>query len=166
MVKRIHKSAPYFFEEDIQEALRFIETSLRQGSLTMGPHVKNFEKQFASKIGVKHAIAVNSGTAALEIVLRCLDVGGKEVIVPTETFVASANAVILAGGKPVFAEINPQTLCLDLADVEKRITSKTAAVMVVHMAGLILPDIERLVDRKSTRLNSSHLKLSRMPSSA
>ncbi len=110
----------------------------------MGPSVEEFEQKFAHMAGVKHAIAVNSGTAALGIVTLCLGVRDREVIVPTETFVASANSVILAGGRPVFAEIHRDTLCLDLADVERRIGPKTAAVMAVHMAGLIQSDINAL----------------------
>lgn len=145
MVRQVVRARPYFSDEDVQTVLDLIEQSLRSGMLTMGPVVKAFEAQFAAMVGVKYAIAVNSGTAALEVALRCIGMEGREVIVPTETFVASANSVILAGGKPVFAEINPDTLCLDCTDVERRITSKTAAVMVVHMAGLIPPNIDYLV---------------------
>ena len=145
MVIQVVRIRPYFPEEDVHAILDLIEHSLRSGVLTMGPIVNDFEVQFAAMVGVKHAIAVNSGTAALEIALRCIGVAGQEVIVPTETFVASANSVILAGGRPVFAEIHPDTLCLDFSDVERRITSKTAAVMIVYMAGLIPPDIECLL---------------------
>ncbi len=145
MVRQIVRARPCFPDEDVQTILDLIGQSLRSGTLTMGPVVKNFEAQFAAMVGVKHAIAANSGTAALEIALRCIGVQGREVIVPTETFVASANAVILAGGKPIFAEINPDTLCLDFNDIERRITSKTAAVMIVHMAGLIPPNINDLI---------------------
>lgn len=144
-MRHIPRTRPYFAEEDIHAILELIEGSLRSGLLTMGPLVDDFEKKFAAMVGVKHAIAVSSGTAALEVVLRCIGINGQEVIVPTETFIASANSVILAGGKPIFAEIHPNTLCLDLADVERRITSATAAVMIVYMAGLIPPDIGRLV---------------------
>lgn len=145
MARQVVRARPYFPDEDVQTILDLIGQSLRSGMLTMGPIVKAFEAQFAAMVGVKHAIAVNSGTAALEIVLRCIGVQGREVIVPTETFVASANSVILAGGKPIFAEINPDTLCLDFNDVERRITSKTAAVMIVYMAGLIPSNIDDLV---------------------
>lgn len=144
MIKKILRSSPYFSEEDIQSTLKMIESSLRSGLLTMGPIVRQFEDEFAKYVGVKHAIAVSSGASALEIALRCIGVLGKEVIVPTETFVASANSVILAGGKPVFAEVDPTTLCLDLNDVKRKINSKTIAVMIVHMAGLISPDIDHL----------------------
>jgi perosamine synthetase len=144
-MRRVARTRPYFPEEDVQAALDMIGYSLRTGQLTMGPLVVEFEKQFAAMAGVKHALAVNSGTAALEIVLRCVGVAGRDVIVPTETFVASANAVLLAGGRPVFAEIQPDTLCLDLSDVEHKITPETAAVMLVYMGGLIPPYMDELL---------------------
>jgi perosamine synthetase len=107
----------------------------------MGPLAAELEGKFAEMVGVKHAIAVSSGTAALEIGMRCMGVTGKDVIVPTETFVASANAVLVAGGRPVFAEVRPDTLCLDVHDVARRITPRTAGVLVVQMAGLIQSDV-------------------------
>lgn len=140
-VARVKPSLP---AHDVPEILRLIENSLRSGQLTLGPLVREFETAWAQVCGVKHAVAVNSGTAALEIALRGIGVEGKEVIVPTQTFVASANAVILAGGRPVFAEIAAQTLCLDVDDVARRITDRTAAVMLVHLGGLIPPEVVRL----------------------
>lgn len=142
--RRLVRARPHFSEADIAEALRLIETCLRSGSLVMGPLAAEFEKRFAEKVGVRHAISVSSGTAALEIGMRCMQLEGREVIMPTETFVASANAVLLAGGRPVFAEVRPETLCLDLDDVARRITPRTAGVLVVHMAGLVQPDIGAL----------------------
>jgi dTDP-4-amino-4,6-dideoxygalactose transaminase len=140
----IVRTRPYFSEADIAETLRLVEQCLRTGMLVMGPLAAEFERKFADMVGVKHAVAVSTGTAALEIGLRCMDLRGREVIVPTETFVASANSVLLAGGRPVFAEVRPDTLCLDLEDVARRITPNTAGVMTVHMAGLVQPDIVAL----------------------
>lgn len=140
------RARPYFSDPDIAEALRLIETCLRSGSLVMGPLAAELERKFAEAVGVRHAVAVSSGTAALEIGMRCMQLEGREVIVPTQTFVASANSVLLAGGRPVFAEVRPETLCLDLEDVAHRITPRTAGVLVVHMAGLVQPDIEALRD--------------------
>ena len=141
MVRRIARARPCFPEPDIENILALIRQSLCSGHLTNGEHVREFEGRFAASIGVRHAIAVNTGTAALEISLRAMGISGKEVILPTETFVASANSIILAGGTPVFAEIHPDTYCLDIEDVERRITDRTAAVMLVHMAGLVAPNI-------------------------
>ena len=138
---------PYFPEADMPAILDDIKAVLKSGVLTSGPYVEKFEKEFARYLGVKYAALVNSGTAALEIALRSLGVGkGDEVIVPTNTFLSSANAVIFAGSKPVLADIDADTLCIDLNDVRRRITDKTAGVMVVHIAGLVCPQIEELLD--------------------
>jgi perosamine synthetase len=135
---------PYFSEDDIRAILRDIEGALRSGILTLGPNVRSFEEGFMEYVGVKHAIAVNSGTSALEIVLRFLDLKGDEVIVPTCTFAASSNAVIFAGGRPVFVDVEPNSLCLDPDDVNRRITPRTKAVIAVHIGGLVCPRMKEL----------------------
>ncbi len=145
-MKQVQRNRPYIPDEDIPVILKLIEQSLRSGQLSRGPLVAEFERRFAVIVGVKHAIAVSSGTAALEIVLRCVGVEGKEVILPTETCAACGNAVVLAGGIPIFAEIKPDTLCLDIEDVERRIASRTAAIMMVYMAGLIPPNLEDFLE--------------------
>jgi perosamine synthetase len=142
--KIIRSASPFFDEGSIQAILKETEPVLRSGVLTDGPQAVEFEAEFAHFCGTKHAVAVNSGTAALEIVLRHFGVSGKEVIVPTNTFVATPNAVIFAGGKPVFADIHPDTLCIDHQDVEKKLTPKTAGVIVVHIAGLPCPQMPQL----------------------
>tara|TARA_B100000029_G_scaffold479288_1_gene526210 strand:- start:1628 stop:2734 length:1107 start_codon:yes stop_codon:yes gene_type:complete len=141
---KITNAKPFFPQDDIPLILDEIKKSLEAGTLTFGPNVSRLEKEFAEYVGVKNAIAVNSGTSALEIALRYYDLKGGEVIVPTNSFVASANAVILAGGKPVFVDIKKETLCLDPDDVKKKITSKTKGIMVVHLAGLIPPEINEI----------------------
>lgn len=140
----IPSTKPFFKEEDIQAILDEVRAILHSGRLILGPYTRDFEKSFREYCGVKHAIAVSSCTAALEIALRYLDVKGKEVIVPTNTFIASSNAVLYSGGTPVLADINPDTLCLDPEDTLKRITAKTCGIIVVHIAGLICPEIDRL----------------------
>lgn len=140
----IPSAKPFFGNEDIQGVLKDIEDTLKTGILTLGPNVERFEVLFAEYIGVKHAIAVNSGTSALEIALRYFDVKDREVIVPTNSFVASANTVIFAGGRPVLADIKPDTLCIDPDDARQRITSKIKGIMVVHLAGLICPQMKEL----------------------
>jgi len=143
-LRKISSAFPYFDEENLQAILRDIETVLKSGALTDGSHVGNFEKEFADYLGVKYAVAVNSGTAALEIVLRHYGLKGREVIVPTNTFVATPNTVLFAGGKPVFADIREDTLCIDPEDVKRKISSKTAGVVVVHIAGLVCPQMREL----------------------
>lgn len=99
-------------------------------------YVARFEREFAKLLGVKYAVAVSSGTAALVTALRALGIGpGDEVIVPAYTFIASASAVILVGAVPVIAEID-DTLTIDPKDVERKITKHTKAIMPVHMRGI------------------------------
>lgn len=138
----IPSTRPFFSEEDIQAISDEVRLILRGGQLILGPYIRALEASFREYCGVKHAVGVSSCTAALEIALRYFDVKGKEVIVPTNTFIASSNAVIYSGGTPVLADIKPGTLCLDPADLVKRITARTRGVIVVHLAGLPCPDIE------------------------
>jgi len=121
-----------------------IDESLRTGRLTLGPIGAQLEDEFAVRHGVAHAIAVASGTSALEIVLRTLDVGGTEVIVPANTFHATAAAVVAAGATPRFADCDPATLALDPASVADLLSPRTAAVIVVHIGGYVAPSVLEL----------------------
>ena len=115
---------------------------LRSGRLTMGPYLERFEQEFAACVGAGHAVGMSSGTAPLEIALRYWGIEGREVVVPTNTFIASSNAALLAGGQPVLCDIDPQTLSSGLPQIEAQVGEKTRAVVAVHIAGLIAPDIE------------------------
>ena len=117
---------------------------LRSGRLTMGPYLERFEQEFAACVGTEYAVGMNSGTAPLEVALRHWGVEGREVVVPTNTFIASSNAALLAGGRPVLCDIDPQTLSSGLPQIEAQVGEKTRAVIVVHIAGLIAPDIEAI----------------------
>jgi dTDP-4-amino-4,6-dideoxygalactose transaminase len=140
MNKKIEMASPYFSSEDRKFIHQEVDAIL-DGALSMGPNVDAFEREFATWVGVRHAIAFNSCTSALEAALQSKNVSGREVIVPAETFIATGMAIHLAGAKPVFAEIDEKTICLDLEDVRKKVTERTAGVILVHMAGLITPDI-------------------------
>lgn len=107
---------------------------LKSGWLAHGPKNKEFESAFAKYIGVKHAIAFNSCTSALQAAIEAYSLKG-EIIVPSFTFVASANSIVLAGCKPVFADIDYDTCNISIDDLRKKITSKTVAIMPVHYAG-------------------------------
>jgi perosamine synthetase len=131
---------PFFSGKDRELIHREIELIL-DGSLSMGPNVKGFESEFADRIGSKYAIAMNSCTSTLEAALLAKGAAGREVIVPAETFIATGMAVHLVGGTPVFAEISEATLCLDLEDVKRRITPKTAGIILVHFAGRITHEV-------------------------
>jgi perosamine synthetase len=141
---KIATAKPFFSEEDIQAISLKVSSILRTGRLILGPYTQTLETKFAEYIGVKHAIAVSSCTAALEITLRYFDVKDKEIIVPTNTFLATSNAVIYGGGTPILADINPDTLCLDPIDFERRITPRTKGVIVVHVGGLPCPDMDAI----------------------
>ncbi|MGH6826398.1 DegT/DnrJ/EryC1/StrS family aminotransferase [Methyloceanibacter sp.] len=105
--------------------------------LGMGAETRQFEQALENLLNVKHVIAVNTGTSALHLALAALDLlSGDEVIVPSLTFVASPQAILAAGGTPVFCEIDPQTLNLDLTDVAACITPRTRAIMPVHYGGV------------------------------
>lgn len=144
-IKTIPPAKPYFPPEDIPLIKNEIEKILRSGMLTLGEYTRRFEAEFAKLCEVSHAVAVNSGTSALEIALRSLGLRkGDEVLLPTNTFTATAAAIIFAGGKPVFTDVNAKTISLDAENVQKYLTPKTKAVMVVHIGGLVCPDIKAI----------------------
>jgi dTDP-4-amino-4,6-dideoxygalactose transaminase len=120
-----------------EQDLEAVAETLRSGWLTMGPRTAAFEEAFAAQLGARHAVAVSSCTAALHLAYLAAGVGpGDEVIVPSFTFAATANAVLYCGGTPVFADIvSRECPSLDLEDVQRRITPRTKAVCVVHFAG-------------------------------
>jgi len=110
--------------------------SLKSGWLGTGPKVHKFEEMFKEYKGVKYAMALNSCTACLHLAMLCIDIKpGDEVIVPTMTFAATANAVIHAGGTPIFADCKRDTMNIDPEDIERKITPKTKAIIPVHFAG-------------------------------
>ncbi|MFI5009078.1 MAG: DegT/DnrJ/EryC1/StrS family aminotransferase [Solirubrobacterales bacterium] len=117
--------------------LQAVAEVLRSGWLTMGPRTAAFEEAFAAQLGARHAVAVSSCTAALHLAYLAAGVGpGDEVIVPSFTFAATANAVLYCGATPVFGEIvSRERPYLDVEDVARRITPRTKAVCVVHFAG-------------------------------
>src|SRR5256714_14028899 len=109
---------------------------LESGQLAQGPVVEAFEREFARWCGVEHAVAVNSGTAALHLVMLAHGIKeGDEVITSPFTFVASANAALFAGARPVFVDIEPDTYCLDPTKGEAAITPKTRVIMPVDLDG-------------------------------
>lgn len=141
---RIRSAFPYFPAEDIALIQEDVGRILRTGRLILGPFLQQFEAQCAEYVGTSRAVGLSSCTAALEATLRYLRVEGGEVVVPTNTFVATANAVIYAGARPVFADIDGDALALDPADLERRLTPRTKAVIVVHIAGTISPHIRAI----------------------
>lgn len=129
---------------------------IMQGHLTSsafdgGRMVREFEGLLREKLGTKHVVSVNSGTAALMAALLAAHMPqGGEVIMPSFTFPATANAVLMCGGRPVFCDVDPQTLCLSPEEVRRRITSKTWAVIPVHLYGTPcdMDEIQRIADER------------------
>lgn len=123
--------APY--KEEILSGIGHILDGMQ---LFLGENVRALESEFASYCGAKHGIGVSDGTAALQIILRAMEVGpGDEVITVSHTFIATIEAIILTGAKPVFVDINPDTYLMDVDQVEAKITSKTKAILPVQLYG-------------------------------
>ena len=126
-----------FGEPDIQqEDIDEVVATLRSRWIGTGPRAAAFANSFRDYAGTAHAVAVGSCTAALQLALRCLDLGpGDEVIVPSMTFAATANAVVHSRATPVLADVEPDSMCLDPDDFERKLTRRTRAVVPVHFAG-------------------------------
>jgi dTDP-4-amino-4,6-dideoxygalactose transaminase len=132
MLEMIPMSSAHLDETDIQAVLDV----LRSGRLALGDKTVEFERMISEYVGVRHAVAVNSGTSALHLIVRALGIGrGDEVLVPSFTFAASVNAILYEGATPVFVDIEPATYNLDTADLESKITARTKAVMAVDVFG-------------------------------
>lgn len=129
---RIRLAAPVTGEEEVQAVREVLESGL----LTNGPWTRRFEELMAARHGTAHAVAMANGTVALAAMYLAAGIGpGDEVIVPSLTFISTATSVLHVGATPVFADIEPDTLNLDPADVEARITARTRAIVPVHYAG-------------------------------
>ena len=124
---------PFLGKKEKKYVLEAVDSSWLSSK---GKFIDLFEKEFARYIGAKYAISACNGTAALHLTLETLNIGpGDEVIVPTFTYIASVNAIVYAGAKPVFVDSNPKYWNLDPEKIEKKITPKTRAIMVVHLYG-------------------------------
>jgi len=120
------------------ELLPAVERVLADGRYVLGPNVAEFEREFAAQTGVRFAVGVNSGSDALILALRALDIGpGDEVITAPFTYIAPAEAIHQVGARIVFADINPVTFDIDPAEMARRVTSRTKAIIPVHLFGLL-----------------------------
>jgi len=125
-------SRPFLGHEEIEA----VSDVLKSGWITSGPRTKEFEEAFARYVGAPHGLALNSGTAGMHLILKALGVGaGDEVVTPSMTFASTINQIVLAGAKPVFADVEYETLLIRPEEIEKCITGKTSAIIPVHFAG-------------------------------
>lgn len=151
MKERIAMASADLDESDVEAVLRV----LRTGRLALGPKIKEFERATADYVGTRHAIAVSSGTAALHLIVKALGItAGDEVLVPSFTFAASVNAFLYEGATPVFVEIERDTYNLDPADLERKITPRTKAIMAVDVFGhpADWDAIQRVADRHGLKV--------------
>src|SRR3989338_5220397 len=131
-----NKKIPWWQPQVEKEDYEFIKRALDANFVNEGPLTEEFEKKIAYFVGAKHAVATTSCTAAIFLSLKAVGVGqGDEVIVPDATFIATVNAVELAGAKPVLVDIDPETLAISVEAIKKAITPKTKAIIPVHVTG-------------------------------
>ncbi|MFH1409228.1 MAG: DegT/DnrJ/EryC1/StrS family aminotransferase [Nanoarchaeota archaeon] len=126
---------PIFRPSVGQEELDAIAETFKSGWIGLGPKTKEFEEAFAKYIGTKYALGMNSATAALHLALAAHNITSGEVIVPTLTFVSTAHAAKYNNADVVFADADPETLCINIEDIKKKITPNTKAILPVHLAG-------------------------------
>ena len=151
MREMISMSAPDIDDLDIEAVVEV----LRSGRLSLGPNIEAFEDAISQYIGVRHAVAVSSGTAALHLIVKALGLGpGDEILVPSFTFAASVNAILYEGATPVFVDIEDETFNLDLPDLRRKITPHTKAIMAVDVFGhpVEWDAIEELADQYQLRV--------------
>lgn len=130
------RSVPFYRPDIGEEEVAAVAETLRSGWLTVGPRTHEFEQAFASSVNAPYAVAVNSCTAALHLALDGLELkAGEEVITSTLTFTATGASIVHAGGRLVLADVTPDTLNLDPADVVRKVTARTRAIVPVHFAG-------------------------------
>jgi perosamine synthetase len=149
--KTLSVSAADLDESDLNAVLEV----LRSGRLASGPKCEEFERMIADYVGVKHAVAVNSGTSALHLIVKALEIGpGDEVIVPSFTFAASVNVILYERATPVFVDIDPATYTLDPQDLERKIGPRTKAIMAVDVFGhpAEWDDVLRIAHRSRLRV--------------
>ena len=148
MKKKIKLFDPDFGKDERQKISQVLESKFWASGSGAG-NVLKFENQFKKYLGSDDCIAVNSGTAALNLAFSLIDIKNKEVILPSLSFVSTAHAVIINGGTPVFVDIEPETMCIDPNGIQKSITPKTTAILPVHFGGFPcnLKDIQNIAEK-------------------
>lgn len=133
MKYRIPMVEPEIGEEELEKVMEAVKSGWVSSK---GPFIEEFERRFSSYIGVKHGVVTSSGTSALHLALAALGVGrGDKVLVPSLTFVATANAVTYTGAEPIFLDSHPEYWCINPSEIEKKISSQTKVIIAVHLYG-------------------------------
>lgn len=133
----IRINLPWIGKDEIDSVVEVLKSGVLTDKSGMGPKVLEFEKNFASFVGARHAVAMSSGTAALHGALLAAGIRrDDEVVIPSFSFVATAGAVMLAGGRPVFADIHENSYCITAETIESAVTQRTKAIIPVHLYGL------------------------------
>jgi perosamine synthetase len=140
----IRSSRPYFYKSDIEKILKDITIALEDGLLRDGKNLKLFQQKAAEYLRIKHTLALDSDSSALETALNYYKIKGKEVIVCTNSFISIPNSVLFAGGKVVFTDINQKTLAMDINSLKQNISKKTCGVIVTHIAGFPHPNLKEI----------------------
>ena len=153
MKKKIKLFDPIIDESEEKSIIKVLRSKYWASGSGIG-NVEKFENQLNNYLGSKDSVAVNSGTSALNLALSLVDIKNKEVIVPSLTFVSTIHAIKLNGGKPIFVDIDPKTLCIDPDQIEKLITKKSIVILPVHFAGMSA-DLKKI--KKIATKNKIHL---------
>lgn len=135
MASKIKLFDPSVGREEQESVIKVLKSKFWASGAGIG-NVSRFEKKIRDYLNCDSCVAVNSGTAALNLALSLIDIKNKEVILPSLSFVSTAHAVLINGGIPVFADVNPQTLCIDPVKIKKTITKRTKVLLPVHFAGM------------------------------
>jgi len=133
-----------FEQEDKAEILAKIDGVLSSGMVAMGNNVRAFEAFWCEYLNSRNSVAVANGGSGLELVMTALDLKGKDVLVTTNTFIATVNAVIKSGANPILVDIDPETSSPSLSNLVAKVTPNTGAVILVHIGGIISPEIEKI----------------------
>ena len=142
MKKKINLFEPKIDQEEINNVIKVLKSGFWASGAGTG-NVGKFETKFTNYVKCKNSLAVNSGTSALHLALSIANIKEKEVILPSLSFVSTANAILYNGGKPIFVDVEPDTLCINISEVEKKISKQTAAIIPVHFGGFPC-DLHRL----------------------
>ena len=133
-----------YSEEDVAWLTKRFEGMLQRGFISMGENVAAFEREFAEFCGVPHGIGMMTGTCSVEMILKSIDVRNATVLLPSHTFVATATAAVTAGARLIFVDCQPGNFQMDPDDLERSIQPDSKVVILVHMAGIISPHLERI----------------------